>query len=283
MFASDMDGDGDLDVLSASRNGDKIAWYENDGNQLFTVHTISTVADGAWSVHAADVDGDGDLDVLSASSIDDKIAWYENDGSERFTAHIIAINSAADGARAVFAADVDNDGDLDVLSASSGNDKIAWYENHSPIISGSIADLTGNGFVDFDDLTVLLSSWNQDVSATLGNLVDAENTPVDFDDLTVLLAAWTGPEPDDAPQVAAAGNEESVFERSRVTIERHFNDLGRRDDGMSRRVSLARTKSSQRSPLRRLQAVAVDLAMAEESAPDEAKIIRRRTSSRARR
>ena len=29
MFAADVDGDGDLDVLSASYDDDKIAWYEN--------------------------------------------------------------------------------------------------------------------------------------------------------------------------------------------------------------------------------------------------------------
>jgi hypothetical protein len=45
----------------------KIAWYENDGQQTFTSHTITTAADGAASVYAADVDGDGDMDVLSAS------------------------------------------------------------------------------------------------------------------------------------------------------------------------------------------------------------------------
>ena len=39
------------------------------------------------------------------------------------------ISTTANSARSVFAADVDNDGDLDVLSASSTDDKIAWYEN----------------------------------------------------------------------------------------------------------------------------------------------------------
>ncbi len=29
----------------------------------------------------------------------------------------------------IYAADLDGDGDLDILSASSGDDKIAWYEN----------------------------------------------------------------------------------------------------------------------------------------------------------
>ncbi|MCH8047401.1 MAG: hypothetical protein IID44_27190 [Planctomycetes bacterium] len=28
-----------------------------------------------------------------------------------------------------------------------------------------LADLTGNGFVDFEDLTILLANWNQNVSA----------------------------------------------------------------------------------------------------------------------
>jgi hypothetical protein len=127
VFAVDVDGDGDMDVLSASWNDDKIVWYENNGRQRFVAHTIRTGADGAVSVFAADIDGDGDIDVLSASLHDDEIAWYENDGSEQFTAH--TISTAADGARSVFAADVDGDGDIDVLSASKDDDKIAWYEN----------------------------------------------------------------------------------------------------------------------------------------------------------
>ncbi|MGD9724414.1 MAG: FG-GAP-like repeat-containing protein [Pirellulales bacterium] len=127
VFAADVDGDGDMDVLSASLLDDKIAWYENDGSQNFTAHTIITAADGGQSVFAADMDGDGDTDVLSASYNDDKIAWYENDGSQNFTAH--TISTAANGAVSVFAADVDGDGDMDVLSASLLDDKIAWYEN----------------------------------------------------------------------------------------------------------------------------------------------------------
>ena len=35
-----MDGDGDIDVLSASYRDDKIAWYENDGLN-FTQHIIT--------------------------------------------------------------------------------------------------------------------------------------------------------------------------------------------------------------------------------------------------
>ncbi|MCP3934649.1 MAG: hypothetical protein GY708_04675, partial [Actinomycetia bacterium] len=164
---ADVDGDGDLDVLSASFNDDKIVWYENDGSESFTAHTITTGANGASSVITADVDGDGDLDVLSASYYDDEIAWYENDGSESFTAH--TITTGANGAQEVTTADVDGDGDLDVLSASSLDHKIAWYENDgSQSFSERVITTGANGATsvttaDMDadgDMDVLSSSIN---------------------------------------------------------------------------------------------------------------------------
>jgi hypothetical protein len=165
-------------VLSASSYDDKIAWYESDGATppSYTAHTITTSADAARSVFAEDVDGDGDTDVLSASLNDDKIAWYENDGSAppSFTAHVIT--TSAIEAWSVYAADVDGDGDTDILSASSDDDKIAWYENDgsSPpsfttfVISTSAygaesvfaADVDGNGHTD-----VLSASWYDDTIA----------------------------------------------------------------------------------------------------------------------
>lgn len=131
VFAADLDGDGDIDVLSASVLFDKIAWYKNtDGAGAFgPQQVISTATNSPVSVFAADVDGDGDVDVLSASYNDGKIAWFENsDGLGMFGPQQV-VSTAASGARCVFGADVDGDGDIDLLSASSGDDKIAWYEN----------------------------------------------------------------------------------------------------------------------------------------------------------
>jgi hypothetical protein len=81
VYATDLDGDGDMDVLSASYADNKIAWYENtDGDGTFGAQqVISTAALGAITVYATDIDGDGDMDVLSANFTDDKIAWYKND------------------------------------------------------------------------------------------------------------------------------------------------------------------------------------------------------------
>jgi len=131
VYCADIDGDGDMDILSASWGDNKIAWYENtDGNGSFGIQqVITTVAHGAHSVYSVDIDGDGDMDVLSASEDDDKIAWYENtDGNGTFGTQQV-ITTDADYAHSVYASDLDGDGDMDVLSASFGDDKIAWYEN----------------------------------------------------------------------------------------------------------------------------------------------------------
>ena len=130
VHAADVNGDGHMDLLSASRYDCKARWYENNGTQSFTKKDVGCF-NHVKDVFTGDVNGDGHLDVLSANagSIHDtgSIAWYQNDGEANFTTHIIHQDN--DGARRVYAADLDADGDLDVLSASQFTNKIEWYEN----------------------------------------------------------------------------------------------------------------------------------------------------------
>ena len=123
---ADLDGDGDMDVLGAANGADDITWWENDGSESFTEHTIDGSFNGASSVYAADVDGDGDMDVLGAAFDADDITWWENDGSESFTEH--TIDGDFNGAISVYATDLDNDGDMDVLGAARVADDITWWE-----------------------------------------------------------------------------------------------------------------------------------------------------------
>jgi len=183
VYACDLDGDGDNDVLSTSRYNDRIAWYENDGSGNFGgKQSISTDADGAMSVYACDLDGDGDNDVLSASWYDDKIAWYENLGGGSFGTQQV-ISTQADGTYSLYACDLDGDGDNDVLSTSWYDDKIAWYENlgggsfgTQQVISTQAdgtyslyaCDLDGDG-----DSDVLSASYNDDKIAWYENLISA--------------------------------------------------------------------------------------------------------------
>jgi hypothetical protein len=127
VYACDVDGDGDIDILGAAYVADDITWWENDGSEGFTEHTIDASFNGATSVYACDVDGDGDIDILGAAYVADDITWWENDGNESFTKHTIDTNF--NGAFSVYACDVDGDGDIDILGAAAGDNKIAWWEN----------------------------------------------------------------------------------------------------------------------------------------------------------
>ena len=51
VFAADMDGDGDMDIVSASYADATIAWYENNGaaDPSWSAADIATSADGAYS------------------------------------------------------------------------------------------------------------------------------------------------------------------------------------------------------------------------------------------
>ena len=135
------------------------------GIQFFNHPLVETSTLRPTSVDVADLDGDGDLDILSASLGDDKIAWYENtDGAGTFGSQRV-ITMQADGAFCLGAADLDGDGDQDVLSASQFDGKIAWYENtdgagtfgsQNVVATSSLAtlavhaaDLDGDGDLDF--------------------------------------------------------------------------------------------------------------------------------------
>ena len=64
-----------------------------------------------------DMDGDGDLDIVSASKDDDTIAWYEHDGAADPSWTAADIATTADVAlNGVQVADMDGDGDLDIVS-----------------------------------------------------------------------------------------------------------------------------------------------------------------------
>ncbi|WP_296382883.1 T9SS type A sorting domain-containing protein [Winogradskyella sp.] len=129
IFSTDLDGDGDMDVLASSYFDDKLVWFENldavGGD--FTQHVISTTIDNPWGVHAADLDGDGDMDALSTALNGDHIIWYENidgNGTFAFKQYISAyeVNIVSTG-------DMDGDGDLDVIWSSSQDGKIKWSRN----------------------------------------------------------------------------------------------------------------------------------------------------------
>lgn len=174
VWAADIDGDGDHDVLAALLDADTVAWYENLGAEVCQsgpktcfdpeprVITDSLVK--ATSVMAYDMDRDGDLDVLATGQTDGVVAWYENGGELPvcFTEHLVS--DRAEGAQSVLPADVDGDGDTDLVVASRFDDSVTWFEHTGGEIGGFLehviatdargaesaepADVDGDGDVD---------------------------------------------------------------------------------------------------------------------------------------
>jgi hypothetical protein len=136
VHTSDIDGDGDYDILASiglQFNESKIVWFENiDGLGNFSEEQFVYYNTGGSSVgtlYTADLDLDGDLDVVTYWRFEDKIVWYENsDGNGNFnTERIVATN--VDDVVDLSIGDLDGDGDMDVVSISDDDGVVAWYNN----------------------------------------------------------------------------------------------------------------------------------------------------------
>ena len=126
---SDVDGDGDLDVVSGEEL--RVAWYANDvgAGAPWTARTVGTADDVFRSVAVSDIDGDGDPDVVAGARFGGRVFWYENALGDGTTWVQRTVATSLIDLWFVFTGDVDGDGDVDVLSASRYDDKVAWHEN----------------------------------------------------------------------------------------------------------------------------------------------------------
>lgn len=218
--AIDMDNDNDLDVVvsATSWGSGDLAWWENDGDQNFTEHTVSTDANW-WGHFARDMDGDGDIDILANAgyneSSDYRITLWENHGNQMFSPLDIA--SDWDQGFTPYPVDMDNDGDQDIV-VNDRPDTLSWFENIGSLMftehtidptfgtSGVIyaSDLDGDN--DVDILTHVSSSqdlawWENDgsqgftkhvITSGAGRFSDIDTTDLDGDGDQDMVATIIG-------------------------------------------------------------------------------------------
>ncbi len=127
--ASDLDGDGDLDLVNANADWDtpesaeNIAWYQNPGaaaiTQPWPMHVIYRGSEfyGKEQVVIADLDADGRTDIVT--HVEEAIYWFRNRGDPRQPAleRIEKHPAARWRARPLEIADLNNDGRLDLIGA----------------------------------------------------------------------------------------------------------------------------------------------------------------------
>ncbi|MBN1435145.1 T9SS type A sorting domain-containing protein [Candidatus Fermentibacterales bacterium] len=148
VYAADVDGDADLDIFGIGHTyGDgRAAWWENipsRGSIEWHEHTIEDSLGGGACILSEDIDGDGDMDAVGGlDQPTSRIVWWENPGSgsdQEWTRHTITTGFM--NLLSLCSADIDLDGDPDVVGAKRFAGPLKWWENCS---AGSDGDWNGH-------------------------------------------------------------------------------------------------------------------------------------------
>ena len=151
----DLNGDGDLDFIALqAQEHDHVLAFLNQGWGTFRTQTVYKAPHPRWGstgIRLLDMDGDGDQDVLYNHGDAFQfppvprpfhgVSWLENGGCFPFTYHRLTY---LPGAHTSLPADLDGDGDLDVVCSAfvpgfdpswgdAGKaDSVIWLEQTSP-------------------------------------------------------------------------------------------------------------------------------------------------------
>jgi len=189
----DFNGDGQIDLAVAvfGYARGSVLWLENLGGFEFRSHELLN-APGTIHVPVGDFDSDGDLDIVAIVTQDEEELWgFENRGDGTFHARRIWMTANLDlGGAGLIAADLDSDGDLDLILPAGDNLEdfdaypqpyhgCYWFENQGNwnFKIHRISDLGGTYAAAVADLD---SDGDQDIAlvSLTNNWLDPNNASV---------------------------------------------------------------------------------------------------------
>ena len=152
----DLDNDGDLDMLAGANDGN-FFYFQNTGTTTAPVfapvqiNPFGLVDIGYLSDPTiADLDNDGDLDMLTGDTFGN-FSYFENTGTPSapvfapFTVNPFGLTNNASRSTPTFV-DLDNDGDLDILSGTLSGGNFNYFENTGTPTTPVFAPFTTNPF-----------------------------------------------------------------------------------------------------------------------------------------
>ena len=165
----DVDGDGDLDIIAGIEGQNRL--YLNDGLGVFTDATanLPQFNDETREADFGDIDGDGDLDLVFGNvtlftGFPQQNRMLINDGAGAFTNSLPMLPSDMDDSFDIDFADVDNDGDLDIITANT-------------------EDLSGPGLTPYRVYVYASGSVTEDTSGIFPSTVLGNGFDIEFGDL----------------------------------------------------------------------------------------------------
>ena len=83
---------------------------------------------GGGSIEVANLDADPFIDILTISG-DNRLSWHKFYETGNTVEHLITENNTSGGHNDIEVADIDGDGDLDIITTVPSENKIKWNEN----------------------------------------------------------------------------------------------------------------------------------------------------------
>ena len=119
----DLEGDGELDLVTADYGTDSVSVLPGEGGGAFAYGRSYAVGRGPYAVEIVDADGDGALDVVSANNVSDTVTVLRGTG----TGALLSNRTFTTGEEPVSVAvgDFDRDGVQDLATADQDDDSVS--------------------------------------------------------------------------------------------------------------------------------------------------------------
>jgi hypothetical protein len=193
---ADIDGDGDLDIVSSNFSQGNRVWTNVDASGVYvdSGQSLGSTGDRAMALALADVDGDGDIDIVEGRDGGNANRIWINDRNGVFTdsGQLLGVSETV----SIVLGDIDGDNDIDIFTGNLGQPNRVWRNNGTGIFTeDTVPQLLGTGLttslalgdIDNDgDLDLLSGNAGENNRVWINSGV---NTGVFVDDLQTLGGA----------------------------------------------------------------------------------------------